>query len=970
MLQRMSQRTDWRVNGALILTVLGGFVAIGVMYVFPRIPIGQSATVSMVGEAEPGVNVIVSVNGKGAGRIALSPNQGEQSVRVDSQSIEALQLRFEGNPGTRLNLSEFTIAYGSKVVIKQGGIQFSQMVGKDLTGLRFSADGLKARMVTGTASLEYTPQPALVSPGPIDAIQYWLISATSAPETLNLWVIVFILGLAVSIVGVRRRALLAAALGLCVWVLAIASYELVPLVINPDPSVATAVGGASYFGTSYTGQHIATFVSLMLVLVGAAALSAVKYKKDQRKKTRIVQHSMRSVNVVSDKRIRQLSAPASVSRAGTIILVGWFAVALTLVPALGLGTDGWDAPAANWDVGNLIVWDYFREVGLVPMQDYWFPYGNRWLFFQFPYGPAWEWLAQITMLAILAWSLWRLCQRSPIRIVICLFAVAAIGSLGVNVWRYLPTLLVGTTFAALGPVRNWRPNWGHLIFFGTCFLTLLIEADLLLFGLASAGLVLIGDILFGSFKTRPSRLLVRTLVDAVPVAGAIVLIFLVWLAWGVAQDNLDLFLHLNDVAAYSAPNQAQGVLANLSFTPNANTLLVVLPILMLFAGVVQGFLGKQSASYGVSRLLFAAAGPSLVLVSRSIVRWNDDVILVSLIALTCAAILLWNRRNLFAAAVTGVFMGAVFAAAVTGVFPGAVFIGLQQSGGLQKYVSGIGETPIRVADSAIYLTHQEEIRIGREQAFAPQRFRDWPEARIADQLRKVAESQNPSFAVLGDAPLMYMLIGQRPPIHVTLYSAAPIYEQRKMIASIRRDKPKYIVWRRDSAQIDAVPYVVRDPLLFTYVIGHYVPVKLIRGTCSTSIPSCGSSDILSVRKTGKPIPVNYWRSRLGTTLDLGAIPSYAKLPGRQSCSGDKECVKYAVIQGHPTNSGQPIEFEISGRGKNYRVIFNSSSSTNHYTIRLDRLWFWQLLGSRPRLKMLTAGLSLKQLEAPEDGRLY
>ncbi len=182
-----------------------------------------------------------------------------------------------------------------------------------------------------------------------------------------------------------------------------------------------------------------------------------------------------------------------------------------------------------------------------------------------------------------------------------------------------------------------------------------------------------------------------------------------------------------------------------------------------------------------------------------------------------------------------------------------------------------------------------------------------------------------------------------------------------------------LIWRRDTAPIDGVPYVIRDPLLFTYVIEKYAPIRLGRTVCPASNQSCRLSDILTLRRHNEQIPIDYWISRLGSTVDLGFIPSYAKLPDKQSCSNGKDCVRYAVIRGHPVNpvnSDQPIEMEISGRGKKYRVLMQARSGTDHYTIRLDRLWFWKLLGSQPKLTVLTPGYSVQQQETPDDGRLY
>ncbi len=963
----LPQLVTWHYIRMPVFALLAGLVTWGVIHFLPLIPSGKPATISLAGKATPEANVVIKVNGKTYGHIKLSSRTTVQSVQASGKPIEELQFKLEGTDGTRVLLSELTIAYGSTVVRQWRGESLGLLRTDDLAHLRSDEEGLKTRLTSDVGNLADRPIPALVAPGPLGTVQKWLIGASRAPTTLNLWVIALLLGLTVVLTQVRRMPFLTVVIGLCVWLLAVVSYELVPELINPNPPVGVAIGAASYFGTPYAGQQAAAWVSLALILVGAVLLSSDKLRLRLRTAIGSTQNLKKSGDVIESTNGRSRDALAFSRRGVFAVAVGWLVIALTLIPTLGPASLDFVLP--SWDVGNITAWGIFQQTGLEPARDFWFPYGNQWLFSGIPMGPVWSWLTNITMLAIMAWSLWRLSGRRSGRTVICLVAVALISTLtvgstlnltefGSDVWRNLSALLVATTYAALGPARHQRLHRDHLIFFAACFIAIFIGADQLVFGLAGACFVLFGELLFGTHKVRPLRRFFNLLIDAVPVVVAIVLMLLIWLAWGSADANLSFLLNLKDFSAFVSLNQmTEGALVNLSFAPNTNTLVVVLPFLLLFAGLVQGYLGRQSTSYGVSQLLLAATGPSILLLQRNLARPNDLMFYFPLLALTLAVILLWNRRVRFATILTGAFIGAVVA-------------GLQYEGKLNDYLSDIWHMPSRVVNSARYLTDQDEVSYARKLSVDPKRFSAWPERRIADDLRAATNSQKPSFAVLGDASMLYVWFGQRPLPHVNLYDTAPIYEQKQMIDSLRQDKPKYLVWRRDTFAVDAVPYVVRDPLLFTYAIDHYVPIKLGRAKCSAANQSCGTSDILTLRRPDQSIPINYWRSRLGTSVDLGFIPSYAKLPGKQSCSKGKDCVRYAVIRGHPVNSDQPIELEISGRGKKYRVLMQARSGTDHYTIRLDRLWFWKLLGSQPKLTMLTPGISVKQQVVPENGRLY
>jgi hypothetical protein len=84
---------------------------------------------------------------------------------------------------------------------------------------------------------------------------------------------------------------------------------------------------------------------------------------------------------------------------------------------------------------------------------------------------------------------------------------------------------------------------------------------------------------------------------------------------------------------------------------------------------------------------------------------------------------------------------------------------------------------------------------------------------------------------------------------------------------------QYIIWSKPFFQ-DGLPYDVRDPLVFSWMIQRYVPLKVSTAT-----------DILRRRRPGEAIPAAFWSSELGGGVDLEYMPSGSDAAQSPSCNG-------------------------------------------------------------------------------------
>lgn len=590
------------------------------------------------------------------------------------------------------------------------------------------------------------------------------------------------------------------------------------------------------------------------------------------------------------------------------------------------------------------------------MRDFWYPYGAQWLLSDFPTGPAVRFAWHGSVLTVAAWSLWRLARPGAVKIALCLVALVAVCNLTPVdpltpsiVWRYLPALVLAACYAAVGPLRHARPTRGHAVFAAACGAVGIMEADILVAGLGGAAFVALGELAFDP-APRAWRSVRAALVDLAAVCAGFAAMLAFWAITDSFAENVRWFTSFRAVTASSAYVQdASGALRGLGADPREVTLLVTLPALLLAVAFAQRRFGHARGAAG-SRLLFAAAGVSTILLAKHMVRAQGGLmIVVPLVALLWAAILHWRPRPLRSAVAAGLFAGAT--------------LGLLQAGAAitpSEYLGRALSTPVRAVEDLGLVLDRDKIRTAGDHRFAAERFDRIPEKiGIADRLTKeLSGTGNSRFATLGDAQVLYVLFGQDPPGHISLYDASPVAEQRRWIDAVRKRRTQLLVWRRDFS-IDGIVYSIRDPLVFAYAIAHYVPQRLDN-----------PMDVLRLRRPGEPPDKAFWSVRLGNEVDLGGIPSYSRGDDLDRCDGDGPgCAPYAIVTGpEAPKTGEKLVVTLDGTS--YSVELSTREGVGSYAIRLDRLWFWPFARGARKLSIVTPGWQVERASVRAGDDLY
>ena len=546
-----------------------------------------------------------------------------------------------------------------------------------------------------------------------------------------------------------------------------------------------------------------------------------------------------------------------------ILLIGAGLIVLSLIPDLLAYLKAEGSPLGyTWDTSNGITWQLLVEQGFVPMKDFFYPYGYQWLYGLRSFGPALQWLSETAMIAISAWSLWRLSGRRAWRVLACLLVLAAIAGWG-QIWRYLPAVLIPLCYAALGQAGRAHTARDRLIFGATCLLAALTEPDLLGLGLLGVVFVLIGELVAGELQWERGRVLGELARDAVPVIAAAALVVLSWVAMDSVAGNLRFLLQFRAVSALSTDNERlQGPLGLMVLYPTATgSPAGAVPALLAAAALLVARWGA-AGSRSVRVLLLGGSGVALGLLLKNFIRQAPDLPLYpALVVLAWAVILGWRRGTLLRAAALGGSLAAVLALA-------------NESQNVSSYVGAVVQSPQR-AMSSVRAVFQRGARARAATAeFDPRRFTTWPDETVAETYAGLFPNRRPApFAIIGDSQLTYVLLDQRPLYEIDMYDGARISEQEHVLDQLRARRPPDLIWQKTFDQ-DGISYDIRVPLLFTWMVRHYVPWRLYP-----------DFDVLRRRLPGEPIPVGAWRSQLGPIEHLRYLPSMSSAAQSAACTG-------------------------------------------------------------------------------------
>jgi hypothetical protein len=680
--------------------------------------------------------------------------------------------------------------------------------------------------------------------------------------------------------------------------------------------------------------------------------------------------------LVLGRRLRGAPAPLTESgppvesgrwsrRAGLVgLALAAVAVILYCIPDLSVVRAGFSDPVPrNWDSDNWLVWQYLLQTGSLPFRDFWFPYSGQILYaLPFPTGElVWTVNAASTFLVFLT-AVYLCTGRSllaTLGVFGTLFGFWATGFC-VSVERYLLVVNVALAYTVIDQ-QSRRLQWAHALFWVAVVQAGLMEPTSALYvGLPIALLEGVRWVRGGRcWRELCGRLWRQLAVPTAVFAGV-----LVWLAArGQLGGYVDFVLSLGDQANYGAlpPDLASW----LSWGSPVESFVVWSAVALTALGLA-GLLARPVQDRRLSLTLLLLGLSCAALLLKQFVRPHMAIQITTIPVTGIALYLFVGARRFNPVQRHGAWLcgGLLLALLVASKAPATMLT--QLTGG-----------PARLTASLPLLTMDpQERRALVAERFAPARYEVSPGHRAVLQILAGAfaiEGKEPVF-VLSDDAVFYPLLQMRPYCHTNFYNAAPIQEQRHMLRLLEERPPRYVIWRPSDPGMDFVPPVVRVPLLYGYVIEHYVPqVTLLQ------------FEVLRRRLPGEPIALEFWRQRLGTWVQLGHIPRLAGLGRYRQATHESEEGTCEFLTVHVTDPaalfaapsaqapeitevvpyykapGRTLVVPVDSPAGRFALALSVVPGQTEYSVRLDRVWFWRALRR--------AGLEAKLGEVPNGVEL-
>jgi hypothetical protein len=575
---------------------------------------------------------------------------------------------------------------------------------------------------------------------------------------------------------------------------------------------------------------------------------------------------------------------------------------------------------AYYDSQNFETWKYFRYLGMVPFRDFWYPYGGFYYFsLPFPPDALYAWLNKLVVFGVISTSVYILSERPRWRnlllLMLCWWAMSL--SFLVEWERYFLSMALILLFAAAVHRRGRVLFIGWGLYAGYVFFA---EVAQLIYSIPSCVIILCYAYVLEKNRDDRRQLIVHGLISATIAAFSIGYYLFVLSRNGALHEFMQFYETMDSMADYATRHAK----IDQWFTElSLENVLLSLTLCLTMSSLWHFF---SPAKRDVRDTLpLAVSVLTLFLFQKQILRPSivPEILGVPLLGSAVSFLLLQQheswRRRWWAWTIPAVIVGALL---IFGPHAKVIQAELMRMASLSE-------------DIQAAFVSDEERRRAEQWFFEPSSFiiDGIPGHALRGHfLEKMSLERKDDLFVLGDDSYLYIVLDQQAPFYVTFYNQSILYSQLNSVAWLEQHKPKYVVWKSSFTQFDAVPNIVRVPLLFEKVMEKYVYADTV-----------GAFHLLRRKRPNEAVTFDFWRRTLGATVDLGFIPSRSAPKGSE--------VHHPGNEGYSTFLNVMVQEPVHGKkndilftvdGVPYTVSFRERGNIQKYSIYLNRVWFWQL----------------------------
>jgi hypothetical protein len=543
----------------------------------------------------------------------------------------------------------------------------------------------------------------------------------------------------------------------------------------------------------------------------------------------------------------------------------------------------------GFDAQNLLAWRYFESRGLVPMKDYWYPYGNSGVLdAPLVLGPVLTFLLNGLLIAGYGWVFWRAAGRRIVPACLAtaalLLATTAIGEFR----RYGLSLLVAVVYTLLDPEDHRLTSRPRLAFTGLVGIALFLEPVLVVY--AGVGVVALLAVDGARLRSRGWAWWRRRL--TADLAGPL-LMAVAWVLLALARGQLDGFAEfyasLGASAAYSA--EPTSLLYGQLPLVQPQGFVLWAPAALMAVGLYLRLTGpKGRSAHDLGSWLIVLGGVAVLLLQKHAIRQvPSQLLLFPIVGLLLVLLVVWVRRR--APLALGLAVGCVAAA-------------LLAQPSFDALPDRVVSLPARLAGAVQVAASPDDVAEARRERFDRSHFSGYAqELAVAERLGGPVRPGGADLFVLGDAAVLYVLLEQDPPWQVNVYNTSPVTEQERVVDWLEEHEPEVVVVDRRSPGFDDIPHQVRIPLVHQHVVARYGQPT-----------SVGPFDILRRLPDGARPDAEYWTATLSDRIDLGHAPSASGYDdeldecGRPRAAGCAPFLRLRRLPGGPAQVEVPVTF--------------------------------------------------------------
>jgi hypothetical protein len=582
---------------------------------------------------------------------------------------------------------------------------------------------------------------------------------------------------------------------------------------------------------------------------------------------------------------------------------------------------------SQWDGQNIITWEYALSKGMLPIKDYFYPYGG-----QFYFGSHWPshqfllgihrfllvFALGISLASIFKW-------RLMIPILYCIFVVASIqAGLASSLDRYL------TPFAGLLcliALEDQKFRFKQIVAALIMLWITLIEPNQTVLIILS----FFGALVLTQFRTLREVLGRRTLAFALGLSALAALLIIFGVALypsGLTTAVIDSYRTLGGIVEIAKiPGNVQSWFKYFTNLDGYLVLICISGIILSAYYVCQNLIWKRSNVYS-----FAMVGVTILLFGEMFKQVIRPHISQQLFACSLLICLFWIHFLIpKTKSASAMIMGLAFPLCLvqTTSWPN-----------WESLIYSLKTAPTNMAT----IFHQEDFRNLWLESFNPSRFRSWwgsgPE--LVDFFEKVYPA-HPRLFNFGTQPYFYPILDQKPYYSITQWELTPIGSQNALLEQFKVDPPEIIIWDPQTIAMDGIPAEVRNPLIVDYVVSHFVFDRSFNGLLFLKkLPNLAKVDL------------EFWLKSLGDTISLGHIPNVISPRDYPSCTSST-CGKLLKIERiGEDQKDEVVTFKIKSGQHVYNVNFDFPKATRSVSLPLHRLWFWNAVafnGKNPEIEI-------------------